>query len=67
VTERLDWAAPMVTGRYSKSPPQAELTTLHDFDITDGCGGEGLMQATDGNFYGSTVVGYFGFFVPNTV
>ena len=57
----------MVTGRYSKSPPQAELTTLHDFDITDGCGGEGLMQATDGNFYGSTVVGYFGVFVPNKV
>ena len=36
------------------------LTTLHDFDITDGCGGEGLMQATDGNFYGNPTCG------PNT-
>jgi hypothetical protein len=39
----------------SKSPPPAPLTTLHSFDDTDGANPtSGMIQATDGNFYGTT-------------
>jgi uncharacterized repeat protein (TIGR03803 family) len=37
--------------------PRGKLTTLHIFDGTDGFGPNGLIQATDGNFYGTTAVG----------
>ncbi len=33
------------------------LTTLHDFDFTDGSHPNGVVQATDGNFYGTTWTG----------
>ncbi|MGC1295272.1 MAG: choice-of-anchor tandem repeat GloVer-containing protein [Alloacidobacterium sp.] len=36
--------------------PSGMLTTLHSFDYTDGANPEaGLIVATDGNFYGTTV------------
>ena len=38
--------------------PEGELTTLHNFDLTDGAAvWGGLVQATDGNFYGTTTLG----------
>jgi len=38
--------------------PEGTLTTLHGFDLTDGGNPlGGLIQATDGNFYGTTAVG----------
>ncbi len=45
-------------GTVFKITPAGTLTTLHSFDSTDG--GQpfaGLVQATDGNFYGTTVSG----------
>lgn len=41
-----------------KITPSGALTTLHSFDSTDGAGPEApLLQATDGNFYGTTSEG----------
>ena len=38
--------------------PQGKLTTLHSFALTDGLDPSGgLVQATNGNFYGSTFLG----------
>lgn len=46
-------------GTVFKITPGGTLTTLHSFDSTDGANPYlgGLVQATDGNFYGTT---YFG-------
>jgi uncharacterized repeat protein (TIGR03803 family) len=45
-------------GTVFKITPSGTLTTLHSFDFTDGAGpNAGLIQATDGNFYGTTGVG----------
>jgi uncharacterized repeat protein (TIGR03803 family) len=42
-------------GTVFKITPAGEVTTLHDFDGTDGVFPEGaLFQATDGNLYGTT-------------
>ena len=37
--------------------PTGKLTTLHSFDNTDGNFPNGLLQATNGNFYGTTAGG----------
>jgi uncharacterized repeat protein (TIGR03803 family) len=43
------------SGTVFKITPSGTLTTLHSFDGADGSGAEaGLIQATDGNFYGTT-------------
>jgi uncharacterized repeat protein (TIGR03803 family) len=45
-------------GSVFKVTPNGALTTLHTFNVTDGYGSyAGLVQGTDGNFYGTT---YFG-------
>jgi uncharacterized repeat protein (TIGR03803 family) len=46
-------------GTIFKITPAGTLTTLHSFDYTDGEYplGVGLVQATDGNFYGTTYSG----------
>ncbi len=45
-------------GTIFKITPSGTLTTLHSFDYTDGSWPyAGLIQATDGNFYGTTVGG----------
>jgi uncharacterized repeat protein (TIGR03803 family) len=45
-------------GTVFKLTPGGTLTTLHSFDRTDGAGPlAGLVQATDGNFYGTTYNG----------
>lgn len=42
--------------------PEGTLTTLHRFNFTDGDAPfGGLLQATDGNFYGTTSAGYASF------
>jgi uncharacterized repeat protein (TIGR03803 family) len=42
-------------GTVFKITPSGTLTTLHSFDYTDGANPyAGLVQATDGNFYGTT-------------
>jgi uncharacterized repeat protein (TIGR03803 family) len=37
--------------------PSGTLTTLHNFNLTDGAGPSGLVQGADGNFYGTTYSG----------
>jgi uncharacterized repeat protein (TIGR03803 family) len=45
-------------GTVFKITPAGQLTTLHNFDYTDGADGTGaLVQATDGNLYGTTELG----------
>ena len=44
-------------GTVFKITPGGTLTTLHSFDGTDGFIASGLMQAIDGNFYGTTSAG----------
>jgi uncharacterized repeat protein (TIGR03803 family) len=45
-------------GTVFKITPKGVLTTLHSFDSTDGAVPDaGLIQATDGNFYGTTSQG----------
>jgi len=45
-------------GTVFKITPRGTLTTLHSFDGTDGDDPEaGLVQGTDGNFYGTTISG----------
>jgi uncharacterized repeat protein (TIGR03803 family) len=45
-------------GTVFKITPQGDLETLHSFDSADGANPlAGLMQATDGNFYGTTSAG----------
>jgi uncharacterized repeat protein (TIGR03803 family) len=46
------------SGTVFKITPAGTLTTLYNFcsqtDCTDGAGGNGLVQGSDGNFYGTT-------------
>jgi len=45
-------------GTIFKITTTGTLTTLHSFDLSDGAGrNRGLIQATDGNFYGTTYYG----------
>jgi uncharacterized repeat protein (TIGR03803 family) len=45
-------------GTVFKITPGGALTTLHNFDFTDGYNpGAGLVRASDGNFYGTTIYG----------
>jgi uncharacterized repeat protein (TIGR03803 family) len=45
-------------GTAFKITPSGTLTTLHSFDLTDGCSVyAGLIQSTDGGFYGTTFSG----------
>ena len=46
-------------GTVFKITPSGTLTTLHSFDYYDGMGPFGaLVQASDGNFYGTTLQGF---------
>ena len=44
-------------GTVFKITPGGTLTTLHSFDETDGAGANGLVQGTNGTFYGTTNTG----------
>jgi uncharacterized repeat protein (TIGR03803 family) len=51
-------SCPNGCGTVFKITPDGELTTLHSFDGSDGNGPQaGLVQGTDGNFYGTTYSG----------
>ena len=53
-------------GTVFKITPQGTLTTLHSFDNAGGCYPEaGLVQGTDGNFYGTTSEGGIGGYCGN--
>jgi uncharacterized repeat protein (TIGR03803 family) len=45
---------PVGCGTIFKITPSGRVTTLHSFDRTDGSGASALIQANDGNFYGTT-------------
>jgi uncharacterized repeat protein (TIGR03803 family) len=48
----------MLWGTVAVALPAQTFTTLHSFDVTDGANPySGLVQATDGNFYGTTANG----------
>jgi uncharacterized repeat protein (TIGR03803 family) len=49
--------SPYGCGTIFKITPSGALTTLHSFDGTDGTYPNGLIQATNGNFYGTTAFG----------
>lgn len=50
--------SPYGCGTVFRMTPEGKVTTLHSFDGTDGQGVFGaLVQATDGNFYGTTSSG----------
>lgn len=44
-------------GTIFKMTPAGMLTTLHNFNNTDGASPNGLVQATNGNLYGTTELG----------
>lgn len=50
-------------GTIFKLTPSGALTTLHNFNLAvEDCGGtSGLIQASDGNFYGTTINGGVGY------
>lgn len=48
---------PLSCGTFFKITSGGTLTTLHTFNGTDGAIPHGVVQGTDGNFYGSTVDG----------
>jgi len=48
---------PSGCGTVFRITPSGTLTTLHNFAFTDGGYPGGLVQATDGNFYGTTQAG----------
>jgi uncharacterized repeat protein (TIGR03803 family) len=54
-------SCPNGCGTFFKITPTGTLTTLHDFcsqqNCADGFGPDALMQASDGNFYGTTAAG----------
>jgi uncharacterized repeat protein (TIGR03803 family) len=52
-------------GTVFKITPGGTVTTLFTFDLGDGASPSGLVQATDGNFYGTTYEG--GFYFGGTV
>jgi uncharacterized repeat protein (TIGR03803 family) len=62
VGERMRWkrlcAAFVLCAATAIAAPAQTFTTLFSFDCTDGCGPvAGLIQATDGNLYGTTYYG----------
>jgi len=44
-------------GTVFRMSSEGKLTTLHSFALSDGRGPNGLVQGTDGNFYGTTELG----------
>jgi len=53
-----NYSCPAGCGTVFKITPTGAMTTVHSFNGTDGEGPEGgLIQASDGNFYGTTLYG----------
>jgi len=50
-------SSPVGCGTVFKMTPGGMLTTLHSFDFTDGAYPGGLVQSTNGTFYGTTFGG----------